>query len=60
MCKDWETEIKPWMQRKFMFTLENRKVFQKTKVTDSKIEYESVLTWSPVSPQLRYEVYHTI
>ena len=48
------------MQRKFMFTLENRKVFQKTKVTDSKIEYESVLTWSPVSPQLRYEVYHTI
>ena len=50
VCKDLETEIKPWMQRKFMFTLENRKVFQKTKVTSSKIEYESVITWRALSP----------
>ena len=28
-CKDYETVIKPWLRRKFLFTLENRQVFKK-------------------------------
>lgn len=60
VCKDYETEIKPWMKRKFMFTLENRKQFFKSKVQDEKYKEESVMTWNIISPQLRYQVYNRV
>mmetsp|Transcript_25518 Transcript_25518/g.30029 ORF Transcript_25518/g.30029 Transcript_25518/m.30029 type:complete len:120 (+) Transcript_25518:52-411(+) len=60
-CQDYETVIKPWLSRKFLFTLENKKLFQKEVVdTDEKVSKFSQLTWNVLSPQLRQDIFHKL
>ena len=49
-CKDLETFIKPWMRRKFLFTLDNEYEFQKSKIEDETIHKYSSLHWYVLSP----------
>ena len=60
-CFDYETVIEPWIRRKYMFTLENRTLFQKD-VVDRKEKFlrYSELKWNVLSPQIRQDVYHKL
>ena len=59
-CKDYESEIKPWLQRKFLFTLQNQKIFQKDVVQDDKVKNSSFITWHVLSTQLRQEIFSEV
>ena len=60
VCKDYESEIKPWLQRKFLFTLQNKKIFQKDKIEDEKVKLSSHLHWHVLSTQLRQEIFSEV
>ena len=49
-CKDYETFIKPWMRRKFMFTLENQTRFQKNNIEDEVVKRVSSIRYNVLSP----------
>ena len=58
-CFDYESVIEPWMRRKFLFTLENRTLFQKDVVDrEEKFLRYSEIKWNVLSPQIRQDVYH--
>ena len=56
-CHDYEEVIKPWLKRKFLFTLENRQLFDKEQIEQDKIDSYSALTWHVISPQIRTDQY---
>ena len=56
-----EEEIKAWMARKFLITLENAVVFNKNVIEEGeKLHKHSQLVWNIVSPQMRTEYYNYI
>lgn len=59
-CRDEETEIKPWLRRKFVLVLENQQSFNKDKVEDRKLHKSSRLRWNTLSPQIRIDSYNYV
>ena len=59
-CFDYDTVIEPWLRRKFLFTLENRKLFSKEQIESDKIKLYSALQWHVVSPQIRTDNYFSL
>lgn len=51
-CKDYD-DIKQWLNRKFLLTMENQITFQKDEVEDKKLSKSSRLVWNVLSPQQR-------
>lgn len=58
-CKDPE-EIKHWMRRKFLLTLENQVTFNKDIIEYPKLSKSSRLVWNVLSPQNRIEMYNYV
>ena len=53
-CKSYD-EIKNFMKRKFILTLENHSRFNLDEYDESKITKESAITWHPMNSILRQE-----
>ena len=59
VCKS-DTEIKTWLQRKFILVLYNQKRFRLEAFNKSKIVPESRSEWVPINSQIREEVVYTV
>ena len=59
-CRDEETEIKPWLRRKFVMALENQFSFNKEKVETEKLKKTSRLRWITLTPQIRTDIYNYV
>ena len=52
VCKS-ETDIKKWMEFKYIITVENIKRFIQHDFDEGRIEKASILKWYPLSPDVR-------
>ena len=58
-CKS-DKEILEWLQRKFIFTLQNEIHFELDDYTENKITSNSKVVWYPINSQLRSEYINLI